>query len=377
MRLLYFTRDYTPHDHRFLASLAGTEHEVFSLRLERRNLQREDRPLPAEVRQVAWRGGQAQFRWKDAPGLLIDLKRVLKEVSPDLVHAGPIPSVAFLTALAGFHPLVSMSWGSDLLRDIDLSRAEKERALYALRRTGILLGDCKAVKEKAASLGFPPERVRLFPWGVDLDQFCPGQPADFRARRGWEDSFVLLSTRSWEEVYGVDVLVRAFARAAQEAPELRLVLLGSGSQAGLIRKIILEHGLEEAVFWGGQVKYADLPEYYRSADLYLSASHSDGSSVSLIEALACGRPVLVSDIPGNREWVTPGQEGWLFPDGDVDAMAQGILQAVRGRDRLAKNGAAARRLAESRADWRKNFNILLDAYQDSILFYGGEYDRPQ
>ena len=59
---------------------------------------------------------------------------------------------------------------------------------------------------------------------------------------------------------------------------------------------------------------------YRAADLYLSASHSDGSSVSLMEALGCGLPVLVSDIPGNREWVTDGEQGWLFPDGD-DAAA--------------------------------------------------------
>jgi glycosyltransferase involved in cell wall biosynthesis len=366
MRLLYFTRDYTPHDHRFLASLAKTENEVYSLRLERQSLQREDRPLPPEVRQVIWRGGQAPFRWKDAPGLVFDLKRVLKEVRPDMVHAGPIPSVAFLAALTRFQPLVSMSWGSDLLRDIDLSRAQKKRAIFALRRTSILLGDCQAVKDKAASLGFPPERVRLFPWGVDLDQFYPGQDGGFRARRGWEEAFVLLSTRSWEAVYGVDVLVKAFARARETSPELRLILLGSGSQTGLIRKIILDHGLEEDVFLGGQVKYADLPGYYRSADLYLSASHSDGSSVSLMEALACGRPALVSEIPGNQEWITPGQEGWLFPDGDVEAMAQGILHALHERDQLAEKGAAARRLAESRADWRKNFSILLEAYRSAV-----------
>jgi glycosyltransferase involved in cell wall biosynthesis len=162
------------------------------------------------------------------------------------------------------------------------------------------------------------------------------------------------------------VLVKAFARARETSPELRLILLGSGSQTGLIRKIILDHGLEEDVFLGGQVKYADLPGYYRSADLYLSASHSDGSSVSLMEALACGRPALVSEIPGNQEWITPGQEGWLFPDGDVEAMAQGILHALDERDQLAERGAAARRLAESRADWRKNFSILLEAYRSAV-----------
>ncbi len=57
MRVLYFTRDYTPHDYRFLSSLARTGHQVFSLRLERRGVQLEDRPLPPDVEQLAWAGG--------------------------------------------------------------------------------------------------------------------------------------------------------------------------------------------------------------------------------------------------------------------------------------------------------------------------------
>ena len=366
MRILYFTRDYTPHDHRFLSSLARTENEVFSLRLERRNMQIEDRPLPPEVKQIIWRGGRAPFRWQDTAGLYMDLKRVIGLVKPDLIHAGPIPTVSFVAALSGFHPLVSMSWGSDLLRDIDLSRAQKNRAVYALKHTRVLLGDCQAVKERAVSMGFPAERIKLFPWGVDLEQFCPGDDDGFRKRRGWQDDFVLLSTRSWEALYGVDVVVKAFARAHEQAPQLRLIMIGNGSQSGAIRKFILEHGLDEDVFWGGQAKNSALPGYYRTADLYLSASHSDGTSVSLLEALASGCPVLVSDIPGNKEWITPGQEGWLFPDGDVEVMAQAILHVVRQRDKLAENAAAARRLAEKRADWRQNFNVLLDAYQMAL-----------
>ena len=116
----------------------------------------------------------------------------------------------------------------------------------------------------------------------------------------------------------------------------------------------------------GQVGLAELPEIYRAADLYLSASHSDGSSISLLEALACGRPALVSDIPGNREWITPGEQGWLFPDGDDAALAGGILRAAAGGDRLERMGTRARCLAEERADWQKNFPKLLEAYKKAI-----------
>jgi len=391
MRILYFTRDYTPHDHRFLSALARTGHEVFSLRLERRSLQLEDRPLPVEIRQVAWRGGRGPAGWRDFPTLWLDLKRVLREIKPDLVHAGPVPTVAFLAALSGFRPLLSMSWGSDLLRDVDRDANLRRAAQFALRRSSVLVGDCQAVRQKAVRMGFPAERVVLFPWGVDLERFQPGpQEAEFRragaeweppfvAPRalervggwkppflGWQDAFVLLSLRTWEPVYGVDVIAHGFVRAAQQIANLRLILLGSGSQAALIREILRKGGVEDRVYLGGQVTNEQLPHFYRAADLYLSASHSDGSSVSLMEALATGLPALVSDIPGNREWLDNSAAGWLFGDGDEVGLADGIIRAYNQRQELALAGQAARRLAEERADWSKNFQCLLAAYQMAL-----------
>jgi glycosyltransferase involved in cell wall biosynthesis len=67
------------------------------------------------------------------------------------------------------------------------------------------------------------------------------------------------------------------------------------------------------------------------ADLYISPSHVDGSSVSLMEALACGLPALVSDIPANQEWVSEGVNGWLFPDGNADILAEKILAVIAQR----------------------------------------------
>jgi len=82
-----------------------------------------------------------------------------------------------------------------------------------------------------------------------------------------------------------------------------------------------------------------------------------------LEAMASGIPVLVSNIPGNAEWVASGENGWLFPDGDVDALTQKILQAANMRNDLAHMGMRARKLAEARADWKKNFPELLKAFE--------------
>jgi glycosyltransferase involved in cell wall biosynthesis len=220
--------------------------------------------------------------------------------------------------------------------------------------------------EVAAELGMPQARSIKFPWGVDLEHFSPGDGSELREKLGWEKEFILLSTRSWEPIYGVDTLVRAFLRAASEGPSLRLLMLGNGSRKQQIKRLVAESEFSDRVQFVGLVSHEELSDYYRAADLYVSASRSDGSSVSLMEALASGLPALVTDIPGNREWVNRGENGWLFPSGEHEDLADAALFAaseVKSRPRMS---AAARATAEKKADWRNGARSLLDAYERAI-----------
>ncbi len=374
MRILYFTRDYTTHDHRFLAALAETDHEVACLRLERRGHQLEDRPLPSKIEKISWAGGEAPFNWRDFPRFYMDLKRVISVVKPDLIQSGPLQTAAFLAARTGFEPLVSMSWGYDLLINAERNAAYRWITRYTLNHSTVMVGDCDTIRKKAISFGMVDDYIVTFPWGVEIEHFTPQEypvPAvksPIRERYWWDDdTFVLLSTRAWEPIYGIEVIARAFTEVVKERPYIRLLMLGNGSQAGLLRNIFSQAGVQDQVHFPGQVSRADLPNYYRAADLYVSASHSDGSSISLLEAMACGCPVLVSDIPGNREWVDPGVQGWWFKDGDTGDLERMIIRTVdEERGRLPGMGKLARSLAERRADWKKNFPELINAYNLAV-----------
>ena len=162
------------------------------------------------------------------------------------------------------------------------------------------------------------------------------------------------------------ILARAFVKVAKKRQDVSLLLLGDGSQAALLKNILSTGGVADRVNFTGHIPYEKLPEYYHQADLYISPSHVDGSSVSLMEALASGLPCLVSDIPANKEWVVDGHNGWLFPDGDVDALEQRILFAVEQKDTLLEMASASRTLAEQKANWQVNFLSLLSAYQHAI-----------
>ena len=357
MRILFFTREYTTHDRRFLEALSNTGHEIYYLRLERHGYQSEDRPVPSKVEVVPWSGGKGTVTFKDYPKLLPSLKQIIHRIQPDIIQAGPLQRSAFLVALTHFKPLVSMSWGYDLIIDANRNPLWRWMTRYTLKHSTVMIGDCETIRKLAVSYGMKSDRIVTFPWGVDLDKYKPlSEP------KPPKPEFTLLSTRSWEPIYGVDILAKAFTIATRAHPEIRLIMLGNGSQAGTLRNIFMRYGVGDRIFLPGQMNQNELPRFYHSADVYISASHSDGTSISLLEAMASGLPVIVSDIPGNKEWVSHGKQGWLFPDGDINALAQTIIDAFENREKLPQMGKAARELAEQRADWKKNFPKLLEAY---------------
>jgi glycosyltransferase involved in cell wall biosynthesis len=358
MKIIYFSFDYSPHDHRFLSALAETEHEVYYVRLQRGARQVEDRPIPARIQQVLWAGGQKPFEWRQLPRLVLDFRRLVRQIKPDLVHAGPIQTCAFIAVLSGFRPVLSMSWGFDLMKDVERGAWWRFATRYSLRRSAYFTSDANVTRDKAVSYGMDPGRTVVFPWGVDLDHFSP-----LPAEKG--SGIILFCNRSWEPNYGVDVLARAFVKVAQHRDDVGLLLLSGGSQGALIRQILSSGGVLERVTFAGQIGQRDLPRFYRMADVYISSSHVDGSSVSLMEALACGLPCLVSDIPANKEWVFEGQNGWLFPDGDADFLAKKILAVISQPGELVRTGSAARQVAEQRANWQVNFRKLLLAYEQT------------
>jgi glycosyltransferase involved in cell wall biosynthesis len=367
MRILYFSRGYTPHDHRFLSSLSKTKHDVFFLQLEAQRRQTEDRPIPKNIRQVLWAGGKPEFRWQDLPRLAFDFRRLTKEIEPDLVHAGPVQTCAFIAVLSGFRPILTMSWGYDLVQDADRNGWMKWATRYTLKRSAFFISDANVSREKAIAFGTNPEKTVIFPWGTDLKQFSPkasGSPDHPKSKVVNRKSLTLFCNRTWEEIYGVDVLAKAFVKVTAANPNVSLILLGGGSQGAKIRQILMKGGVLDRVHFGGHVAQADLPRWYHMADLYISPSHVDGSSVSLMEALASGLPCLVSDIPGNKEWIVDGENGWLFRDGDVDDLAKKILYGIKNRKLSKKIGDSARKTAEQKADWKKNFGKLLEVYEN-------------
>ena len=369
MRVLYLSRTYTTHDRRFLEAIGGV-HEVGFAQLEDDGVRYETRPLPPGVVPIEWAGGQEPVLSYDSLlALGRDFERVVEEWDADLIHAGPVPTSAFLAALVGRRPLVAMSWGSDLLVDAERSSAAGWASRFALQRAEGFVCDALAVRQKARALaGGSVDRTVQFPWGIDTRRYSPGSPSsDLRSALGWETNCIVVSNRTWASGYGIETVVRSFARAYRSRPELRLLLAGDGPLAPDVDRAIHDERIDQAVHRVGRVSQERLPDLLRVSDIYLSCSESDGSSISLLEAMGVGLPVVVTDAPGNREWVSDGHTGHFAGAGDAEGFAGALVSLVdTGPEARRAMGAAGRRTVVERADWAANVPRLLDAYEQIV-----------
>ena len=365
MQILYFSDNSSDHNRRFLEKLTSFGHEVYFLDVTQDGF--EETSLPRGVRRVACK----QYIRRDADpsqfaGFLSEFQSLLKELRPDLVHAGPVQTCGYVAALSGFHPLVVMSWGSDMLIHANRNGEWRRATEVALRGADGFFCDCESVRAQAQRYAeIPNERIAQFPWGIKQGTFSPQGQAGIREQLGFSpDTFAFISTRSWEPLYHTEVLLQAFDRAYRVNNRLRLLLLGGGSAASRVRNFIAEHRLDQVVFTPGLIPSAETPRWFRAANAYVSCAKSDGTSISLLEAMATGLPAVVTDIASNREWISEDENGWLASVGSSEGFAEKLLRAAQSpANDLEAISERNQRIVSERADWDKNFPDLLRLYE--------------
>jgi glycosyltransferase involved in cell wall biosynthesis len=122
-------------------------------------------------------------------------------------------------------------------------------------------------------------------------------------------------------------------------------------------------GLGDVIRWTGKIPREQLLQYLYAADLYVSTSYSDGTSVSLLEAMAAGLSALLTDVPSNLEWIVTGENGHIVPRGDDAALADAVLALAADPERNARYGRRNLEIVRARGDWAGNFRAIEDIYQ--------------
>ena len=279
----------------------------------------------------------------------LQLRRWLRRLDVDLVNAhAPVPGLGDLAvAVSGERPAVLTYHAGSMVqghKDVDLLVTAYER--YVLPR--VFSRARVLVASSPVSLAFGrPGAVEITP-GVDVDRFTPGPPASTRPRT---IVFVGRLDRAspWK---GVDVLLRAFATLS-DLPDVRLRLMGGGDALSDHMADAERLGIADRVEFAGRVPADTLLDALRSASVLVLPSQTDAESFGtvLVEAMACGTPVVGSDAGGPRHVITPGVTGLLFPHDDPDALAAACRRLLLDGELADRMGEAGRRRAVDRYAW--------------------------
>lgn len=312
----------------FLAAIAAMD-EVAAIRVLPR-LVETDEPSPAKISQVgAAAGGKATY--------LKVLLHTLATARFDLVICGHINLLPF-ARLAQWRcgcPLALVVHG------IDVEQAASRTGLrYLARRVDQLISVSKLTRDRFTSWApLRHGRTSILPNSVDLERFTPGPKAGaLLDRYGLRGKRVLMTfgrLAGRDRQKGFDEVLEALPGLLKEHPDLVYLIVGDGPDRQRLQTKAQTLGVSAAVVFSGRIAEEEKVDHYRLADLYVMPSRGEGFGIVILEALACGIPVIGSKVDGTREALLDGRLGVLVDPADpaelIAAVEHGLQTAVKGR----------------------------------------------
>ncbi len=290
------------------------------------------------------------------------VRRIARWFRPDVVNAHFVPNYGMIAALVFDRRWVLSTWGSDVMTDPEKSAFHRWRVGFVLRRAGSVTSDAAVMTERIRGFGVPAGRILTFPYGVDVSAFRPERALASSGPR-------IVTNRKLEDVYSVETVIDAFAAVREALPDATLTVAGDGSRGTALRARAQRSPAVGAITFVGAVDHAHMPVLLQAHHVYVSASRSDTTSVSLLEAMACGLFPVVTDIEANREWIVDGESGRLVPPGEATRLAVAIIDSWRDSELRERALGINLRAVEQRARWEETMRpvkALFDEMADGV-----------
>ena len=309
------------------------------------------------------------------------IKAVFRVFKPDVVFLQTLLYPCFLAYhLPRSTPIIITFWNGDVTWWAQWSgierRLKKEIVLYGVDRAQAITVNSASAFKACLQYGAREGKIRLIRYpGVDLGRFKPSAKSEARTRLKIASEKVVLLPRGLGDYLNSDIIVEAIPMVIRKRPNtLFLFLAGNGEEQGWEKHLqrAKQFGVEKNVRWDGKVPWEIMGQYYNASDLMVSISSNDSLPNCMLEAMACGTPIVMGDIPGLREWVTDGVNGFLVPLRDPVSLSEKIIGVLDGpEDMMAsiveKNLELARRFFDSQQNSQEIKKLVLE-----IAGYHGE-----
>jgi len=295
------------------------------------------------------------------------LKKLLDSINPDVLNAHYASGYGTLARLSRFHPYVLSVWGSDVYDFPDKSFLHKLTLRKNLLAADVVCSTSHVMANQTKKICPEIKHIPVTPFGIDTNLFKPA-PKDEKTRQ-----ITIGTVKTLKAKYGIDVLLKAFAFAKKElskkdsktSHDLRLIIVGGGPQENELKELAKTLNIESQCIWAGKVNHNEVPRFLNQIDIYVALSRLDSESfgVAILEASACGKPVIVSNVGGLPEVVKDGETGIIVNKESPEDAGKAILELVNNqvlREQMGKQGILH---VQENYEWEKCVDILENIYQ--------------
>lgn len=290
----------------------------------------------------------------------IAIQKIIRREKPDMVIAERTTSYGFLAALSGTQPIAIAQQGrTDLWPESSvLLPLKKIIQKYAFKKATLIHAWGPVMTISMKRIGVDMSKVLILPKGIDLTQFTASETPSNRI-----DAIV---TRSLEPEYRHDCILKAFGILNQNGIDFSLTIVGDGSQLNNLRNLASELSIDNKVRFTGRIANTALPKLLQESNFYISMPITEGLSASLFEAMACNCYPVISDIPGNQNWIRHRENGQLVPMDDFEQLAEELQWALENTHIRNKAVIQNRQFVVENINYKTNMKIIADRYHELI-----------
>ena len=286
------------------------------------------------------------------------LKKFIKQIKPDILHAYYASSNGLIGALSNFHPFAISVWGSDIFEFPKKSFLHKKTLEFSLSRADKIFSTSTPLAEETKK--YTKKAIEVVPFGIDLKKFSPLKVKNIFP----EKDFVIGTIKKLEEIYGIDVLIRAFSLVKEKFPNLslKLLIVGKGNQEEELKKLVNDLNLSESTFFSGFIKPEEIPIYHNMLDIAVFPSLHESFGVAVIEAMACEKPIIVTNTVGFTQIITHEKTGLIVETNNINQLADAIVLLIK--DEYLRNYLAmeAKKEVHNRFDENKIIEEIIASY---------------
>jgi glycosyltransferase involved in cell wall biosynthesis len=295
------------------------------------------------------------------------------EGSFDFIHAHGMATSALLANACGFRPYSASAWGSDIYLMPDKYPYLKKIMAKTIADAAFVHVESSISAERLRQLS-PQMKNRLLisTWGVDTDMYKPNvQTGEISKHLSLNENRYLLSFRSLEPIYQIDLIIKAFAIIAKEEKNLLLVIGGDGTCRANLVELSKELGLERRIIFTGFIEPGLKKDLFSQALLYIQCPKSDGVSLSMMEAMSSGQPLISSNVGETSILIESGLNGFLVDDVTSEKLADKIRKIVNDTELRARMSRMSRRIAVEKHNRDSFFNSFVNEIHRTL----GEENR--